>query len=121
MLRFATLVQIQSVMMRDIKSCGSQRPSPVTELGKLAIDPGIAEAATKLVEKVFDSCSQVNHRIMKVTWTTLAATNEATFSFPLTLAFSCFLRENYGVHKRIPILAGAKHSFSVQLFNETQG
>jgi hypothetical protein len=55
-------VQIQSVVMRDLKSCSSQRAAPVAELGKLAIDPAIAEASTRLVEKVFDSCSQVTHQ-----------------------------------------------------------
>jgi len=53
-------VQIQSVMMRDMKSCASSRPAPAAELGKLAIDAAVAEAATKLVEKVLDSCSQVS-------------------------------------------------------------
>lgn len=55
----SALVQIQSVMMRDLKSCSSARPAPAADLGRLTIDPAIAEAATKMVEKVFDSWSQV--------------------------------------------------------------
>ena len=55
------LLQVQSVIMRDVKAIGAARSLHETKsAGKqFFVDPAFAKAAFRLVDKAFDSCSQV--------------------------------------------------------------
>lgn len=54
-------MQIKSVVMRDIKAIGAARAIGMSkDTGKsYSIDPAVASAAARLVNRVFESCSQV--------------------------------------------------------------
>ena len=51
--------------MRDIKAIGAARAVSISkDAGKsYFIDPAVASASSRLVHRVFDSCSQVRHKI----------------------------------------------------------